>query len=89
MMSLSKNSLSSKGLRENVVCCKFENVDCCKLTHYKRHKRQDDFCSSPEPKHLSLCHKNIQHLQNKQRNSDGGKGNHSVSLPIVLIKIKK
>ena len=27
-------------------------------------------------------------LHNLQRTSDGGNGNHSVSLPIILIKIK-
>ena len=30
----------------------------------------------------------IQYLQWSKRTSDGGNGNHSVSLPIILIKIK-
>ena len=41
-----------------------------------------------------FSHKDLTHLvdkalcSDKQRTSDGGNGNHSVSLPIILIKIK-
>ena len=37
---------------------------------------------------LSNIKKNAQLLRLARRTSDGGNGNHSVSLPIILIKIK-
>ena len=59
----------------------------------------DDMVTLFEPKifnivlpiSLNICFENPQHmfwLRNKKRTSDGGNGNHSVSLPIILIKNK-